>query len=45
MALQKDDVLRHQTEKLGDVRSSDMDKGDVSEILEKHKINKGSGIY
>jgi hypothetical protein len=39
MALQKDDVLRHQTEKLGDVRSSDMDRGDVSEILEQHKIN------
>jgi hypothetical protein len=44
MALQKDDMLRHQTEKLGDVRSSDMDKGDVSETLEKHKINNGSGI-
>jgi hypothetical protein len=34
MALQKDDVLRHQTEKLGDVRSSDMERGDVSEILD-----------
>jgi hypothetical protein len=44
MALQKDEVLRHQTEKLGDVRSSDMDRGAVSEILEKHKINSGSGI-
>jgi hypothetical protein len=44
MALQKDDMLCHQTEKLGDVRSSDMDKVDVSEILEKHKINNGSGI-
>jgi hypothetical protein len=44
MALRKDDVLHHQTEKLSDVRSSDMDRGDVSEILEKHKINNGSGI-
>jgi hypothetical protein len=44
MALPKDDVLRHQTEKMGDVRSSDMDRGDVSEILEKHKINNGSGL-
>jgi hypothetical protein len=30
-------------EKLGDVRSSDMDRSDVSEILEKHKINNGFG--
>jgi hypothetical protein len=44
MALPKDDVLCHQTEKLGDVRSSDMDRGDASEILEKNKINNGSGI-
>jgi hypothetical protein len=44
MILQKDNVLHHQTEKLGDVRSSDMDRGDVSEILEKHKINNRSGI-
>jgi hypothetical protein len=42
MALQKDDVLHHQTEKLGDVGLSDVDRGDVSEILEKHKINNGS---
>jgi hypothetical protein len=34
MALQKVDVLRHWTEKLGDVRSSDMERGDVSEILD-----------
>jgi hypothetical protein len=44
MALQKDDVLRHQAESLGDVRSSDMNRGDVSGILKKHKINNGSGI-
>jgi hypothetical protein len=36
--VQKDDVSRHQTEKMGDGRSSGMDRCDVSEILEKHKI-------
>jgi hypothetical protein len=44
MALQKDDVLHHQAEKLCNVRPSDMNRGDVSGILEKHKINNGSGI-
>jgi hypothetical protein len=44
MELQKYDVLRHQAEKLVDVRSSDMNRGDVSGMLEKHKINNGSGI-
>jgi hypothetical protein len=44
MGLQKDNMVHLQTEKLGDARSSDMDRGDVSEILEKHKINNGSGI-